>query len=278
MKKYLFLLLILIFIKNLNITNKYNNRIYVSLTSFKERINIINKTLDILLSNTIRPKKVILNLAIEEFQNKELDLPENILILLKKYSNFEIFWVEKNNKNFKKLIPTLNRLNLNDLVITVDDDISYPRNLFENMLKCYNEYGRKNPVSFGSKTSDWNISGKIINSHYGRATIVKAKYFNNKINEIYNYTTKKLINKGIKCFDDILYTYSALLNGYSYKRCKEYSIKKFVVKSPKFKISISENNNIKIKKQRLEYHNIIRNYIKKKYKMTIEKLIEKIKN
>ena len=245
MKKYLFLLLILIFIKNLNIIIIYNNRIYVSLTSFKERINIINKTLDILLSNTIRPKKVILNLAIEEFQNKELDLPENILILLKKYSNFEIFWVEKNNKNFKKLIPTLNRLNLNDLVITVDDDISYPRNLFENMLKCYNEYGRKNPVSFGSKTSDWNISGKIINSHYGRATIVKAKYFNNKINEIYNYTTKKLINKGIKCFDDILYTYSALLNGYSYKRCKEYSIKKFVVKSPKFKISISENNTFK---------------------------------
>ena len=280
MKKYLFLLFLLfdIIILFLVKLNKKNNRFYVTLTSFKERINLINKTLDILLTNTLRPKKIILNLSTEEFPNKELDLPPNILILLKKYTNFEIFWVKKNIKNFKKLIPTLNRLNLDDLVITVDDDILYPNNLFEQMIKCFNKYGRNNPVSFGSQTSDWIINGKIISSHYGRATIVKSNYFNNKIYEIYNYTTKSLINKGIKCFDDILYTYSALLNGYSYRRCKDYSINRFVSKSPKFNISISENNDMKINNQRLRYHNIIRNYIKRKYNMTIEELIEKIKN
>jgi hypothetical protein len=146
------------------------------------------------------------------------------------------------------------------------------------MIKCYKEYGRKYPVSFGSKSSDWNISGKIINTHYGRATILKSRFFNNKINELYNYTTKNLINKGIKCFDDLLYTYSALLNGYLYRRCKKYSIREFVEISPKFNISISENNYTKTDKQRMEYHKIIRKYIKKKYNITIEKLIKKIKN
>ena len=268
--------IIIFYLIKFNIIKK--NEIYVTLTSFKERINFINKTLDILLSNTIKPKKIILNLSTEEFPNKELDLPQNILVLLKKYSNFEIFWVNKNTKVFKKLIPTLNRFHLNDLVITVDDDILYPKNLFVKMIKCYNKLGKKNPVSFGSKYSDWKINGKIINSHYGRATIVKSKYFNNKINEIYNNTTKNLINKGIKCFDDVLYTYAALLNGYLYKRCKEYSIKRFVDISPKFNLSISENNNMEIGNQILGYHNIIRKYIKKRYKITIEKLIKKIKN
>ena len=281
MKKYLllfFLLLeiIILFLIKFNIINKKNNGMYVTLTSFKERINSIYNTLDILLSNTIRPKKIILNLATEEFPKKEEELPKNILTLLKKHSNFEIFWVKNNTKNFKKLIPTLKRVQLDDLVITVDDDILYPNNLFAKMIKCYNKNGRKNPFSFGSKTSDWIINGKIINSHYGGATIVKSKYFNNKINEIYHYTTKNLIKKGIKCFDDLLYTYAALLNGYFYKRCRDFSIKSFVDKSPKFNISISENNNKNISNQILRYHNIIRKYIKQKYNMTIEKLIEKI--
>ena len=216
MKKYLFLLFLLFDIIILFLVKlKKNNRFYVTLTSFKERINLINKTLDILLSNTLRPKKIILNLATEEFPNKELDLPQNILVLLKKYSNFEIFWVEKNTKNFKKLIPTLNRLNLDDLVITVDDDILYPNNLFEQMIKCFNKYGRNNPVSFGSQTSDWIINGKIICSHYGRATIVKSNYFNNKIYEIYNYTTKNLIIMQSSTLIKISVAYFPIISGLS---------------------------------------------------------------
>jgi hypothetical protein len=75
------------------------------------------------LNNTIKAKKVILNLAQEEFPSKNLELPKEILALLKKYNNFEIFWVKENNNVFKKLIPTLNRFK-KDLIISLDDDIT----------------------------------------------------------------------------------------------------------------------------------------------------------
>ena len=110
-------------------------------------------------------------------------------------------------------MTTLNKLK-NDIIITLDDDILYPSNTIENMLKCYNKLGKKNPVSFGTKSSDWNITGKVINSHYGRGSIVKYEYFNNKINEIYLKTTVDRINKCIKCHDDDLYTYAFLVNVY----------------------------------------------------------------
>ena len=144
------------------------------------------------------------------------------------------------------------------------------------MLNCYKKLGRNNPVSFGNNRSDWNINGKIIHSHYGAGSIVKYTFFNNKINEIYKYTTESRINKGLKCFDDILYTYSALLNGYKYLRCKEFSVSNFVYKSPKLKEPFSENFINKILFLLKDYHKVIKKFIINKYNITIEKIIEKI--
>ena len=79
-------------------------------------------------------------------------------------------------------------------------------------------------MSFGSKYSDWIINNTRINSH-GACTIVKYEFFQEKLNEMYKETTEELVNKNIKCFDDILYTYSALINGFQYLRIKNYSIK-----------------------------------------------------
>ncbi len=275
-KKIIFIIIILLFII-LNNNSYYHNKIIVTLTSWKGRINFIHKNLEKLLNNTIKPKRLILNLSKEEFPKKNLELPIEILNLLEKYNNFEIFWVNKNNNVFKKLIPTLNRFK-RDIIITVDDDILYPNDLFENMLKCYKKLGGNNPVSFGTKSSDWNINGKIINSHYGRGSIVSYKYFNNKINEIYKYTTKDRINKGIKCYDDVLYTYAALLNLYKYIRCKDYfiTLKEYIPRNKNK--PFSENNNKRIGILLNQYHNIIERYIKSQYNTTIEQLIEKIKN
>ena len=201
--------------------------IFVTLTSWKDRIQYIGENIEKILNNTIKPKKVILNLSIEEFPKKTSELPNDLLNLVSKYDNFEIFWVQKNNNVFKKLIPTLYRYKKN-LIISLDDDVSCPKNMIEKMLKCYMKNGGRNPVSFGSKSSDWKINGTIIHSHFGAGSIVKYKYFGNKIKEIYLNTTKKRIMKGIKSQDDVLYTYAALINGYRYIRCKDYSISKYI--------------------------------------------------
>lgn len=245
---------------------------YVTLTSWKGRINYIHTNLEILLNNSLKPKKIILNLSIEEFPKKNLELPVELINLEKKYNNFEIFWVNKNNNVFKKLIPTLNRYK-DSLIITVDDDIIYPKNLFKKMFKCFRKEGGNNPMSFGQYYSDWNINGTIIHSHYGAGSIVSYKYFNNKIDEIYKYTTKDRLNKGIKCPDDALYTYASLLNGFLYKRCERYKIK-LNLYNPN-NISFSESNSQRIMILNEQYHNIIQNYIKNKYNITVEQLITK---
>ena len=248
-----------------------SEKIYVTLTSWKGRINYIHKNLQLLLNNTIKPKKIILNLAIEEFPNKYLDLPKEIIFLSKENKNFQIFWVKKNNFVFKKLIPTINRYK-KGLIISVDDDVLYPRNTFEKMINCYKSLGANKPVSFGTKSTDWKLNGKIIYSHFGAGSIVKYKYFNNKINQIYKETIEDYINKGIKYPDDPLYTYAALLNGYKYIRCKKYYIKLNNYISKKL-MKPYENEYIHTYKK---YHYLIKNYIKNKYNITIEKLIEKI--
>ena len=273
-KKMKFLILIkIIFFLFFSFTFRKRDNFYITLTSWKARINFIHKNLENLLTNKIKPKKIILNLALEEFPNKNSELPKEILYLLKKYKNFEIFWVKENNNVFKKLIPTLNRFK-NDIIITLDDDILYPSNTIENMLKCYNKLGKKNPISFGTKYSDWNITGKVINSHYGGGSIVKYEYFNNKINEIYLKTTVDRINKGIKCPDDALYTYAALVNGYKYIRCKDFHIDlKYDInlKNP-FSDNNSQNNSFLIN----QYHNVLKRYIENKYNITIINLIKNI--
>ena len=44
------------------------------------------------------------------------------------------FGLKKNNNVFKKLIPTINRFK-EDLIITVDDDVFYPNDMIENIIK-----------------------------------------------------------------------------------------------------------------------------------------------
>ena len=128
-------------------------------------------------------------------------------------------------------------------------------------------------MSFGQYYSDWNINGTIIHSHLGAGSIVSYKYFNNKIDEIYKYTTEDRVNKGIKCPDDVLYTYASLLNGFLYKRCERYKIKLNSYNPNNISFSESNSQRIILNEQ---YHNIIQNYIKNKYNITVEQLRERL--
>lgn len=278
-KNFFFIKIIFFFLVNIpdaiiTIHSHKYGTFYVTLTSWKGRIGYIHITLLRLLKNTVKPKKIILNLSSDEFPKKELELPRKLLDIQKKYKNFEIYWVKEDTNVFKKLMPTLKRFK-NDLIITMDDDILYPYDIFENMLKCYKKKGANRPMSFGKRTSDWRIGDMIINSHFGPGTIVKYKYFNDTIEDIYNQTTKELIDKKIKCYDDVLYTISSIVNGYNYIRCKDYFINRtrFI---PKEKMKgFSENLNPQYRLKSTRYHKIIKDYVKKRYNQTIYQLIKR---
>ena len=109
-------------------------KIIVSLTSFPARISTTYLTINSLLNQTLMPNKIILNLSEEEFLNKEKDLPENLLNLQKQ--GLTINWCKNNVRSYKKLIPTLNSYP-NDIIITVDDDFVYDKNLIKFLYNSY---------------------------------------------------------------------------------------------------------------------------------------------
>ena len=89
---------------------------------------------------------------------------------------------------------------------------------------------------------------------------------------MYKETTEQLIEKNIKCFDDLLYTYAAMLNGFQYLRIKNYSIEKYININFGYN-GFSENYSKKIAKEMFNYHNLLKNYIKEKYNIKFKKLI-----
>ena len=121
----------------LNKTEEREKQLIVTLTSFPERINEVHLCINTLLNQTLKPDKIILWLAEEEFPNKEQDLPKNLL-KLKNYG-LSIEWCE-NLKSYKKFVPAL--LKYPDaILITADDDVFYQKNWLELLYKSY----RKSP-------------------------------------------------------------------------------------------------------------------------------------
>lgn len=118
-------------------TKKRNKKLIVSLTSFPERLYDIHFCIYSILTQTIKPDEIILWLASDQFPNGEKDIPQNVLEL--KNFGLKIKWCD-NIKAYKKLIPALYEYP-NDLIITADDDLFYPKNWLEVL---YEEH-KKNP-------------------------------------------------------------------------------------------------------------------------------------
>ena len=89
------LILVILYFVFIIINFSCHEKIYVTLTSWKGRINFIHKNFECILNNTIKPNKIILNLAIEEFPKKYFEFPKGLVFLLKKNKNLKIFWVKK---------------------------------------------------------------------------------------------------------------------------------------------------------------------------------------
>lgn len=114
-------------------TSNQTPRFIVSLTSYPERISTIHYTLFSLLRQSIKPNELILWLGDEKFPNKEKDLPQTLL-RLKKFG-LTIKWCQ-DIRAYTKLLPAL-REYPDDIIITADDDIFYPRDWLEKLCRAY---------------------------------------------------------------------------------------------------------------------------------------------
>ena len=112
-------------------SEKREPELIVSLTSYPARIHEVYYTIFSLLTQNLKPNRIFLWLAEEQFPNRNRDLPKNLLQFIEsgltiKYTN--------DVRPYKKLIPAL-REYPNAIIVTADDDIFYPSDWLE---KLYN--------------------------------------------------------------------------------------------------------------------------------------------
>ncbi len=192
-------------------------QLIVSLTSFPFRIPTLHITINSLLNQTMKPDKIILQLSEDEFPNKEGDLPENLLSLREK--GLIINWNKGNTRSYKKLIPTLKQYP-NDIIITVDDDFIYDKNLIKLLWKAYEKnpklvhchrttkFSLKKDGSFKVKGIKWYKKPSFANKLVGCGGVLYPS------NVLYkDITDENLFTTLAPTNDDIWFWLMAVMNG-----------------------------------------------------------------
>lgn len=107
-------------------------QIFISLTSYKPRFETLLLCLKSLLNQDLKPNGIFVWLDCEQ-----KDLPES----LKKLEKYGITYVYncENIKPHKKYFYAMKKFP-NDIIITVDDDAIYPKNLVSGLYKTYLKY------------------------------------------------------------------------------------------------------------------------------------------
>lgn len=113
-----------------------STEVIVSLTSYPARIKCVSSVIDSIFKQTVKVDKVLLWLAEEQFPDKEKNLPIDLLDQ-RKYG-LEIHWCD-DLKPHKKYYYTMKEFP-ESIVITIDDDVYYCKELVETLLTSYVHY------------------------------------------------------------------------------------------------------------------------------------------
>ena len=159
------------------ITQKWNCKagisedgpVIVSLTTYPGRIDQVWKTISSLLNQTLKPKRVILWLAKEQFPDGQL--PDSIQRLTRR--GLEIRYCE-DLKSHKKYFEAMKQFP-EEIIVTADDDILYPENHLEKLWKVHLKFPQEvicqwsHRITFDEKGeflpyNDWPDNGREVPS------------------------------------------------------------------------------------------------------------------
>lgn len=111
--------------------------VVVSLTSFPPRIGQLHLTLKSILWQTCPPEKIVVWLSEEEFPGRMNDLPQSLTAL--RANGVDFRFVSGNLRSHKKYYYVFR--DCPDMtVVTVDDDLIYPRDTLERLLSLSYRY------------------------------------------------------------------------------------------------------------------------------------------
>ncbi len=114
-----------------------HKQIVVSLTSFPAAILYAIDAIKSILDGCVLPDKIVLYLNPSEFGEKPL--PKELLDFVKANPLVEIRIYDHNIRSYLKLVPALNDFP-EAIIITIDDDQKYHRNLLKELLGVHRKY------------------------------------------------------------------------------------------------------------------------------------------
>lgn len=109
-------------------------RIIISLTSFPEAIPYAVESIKSILQGSLLPDKIVLYLDSQKFPDNII--PQELAILKSDNPIFEVRFDPSEIRSYKKLIPALKDFP-NDIIVTIDDDIHYPKNLLRDLVRLH---------------------------------------------------------------------------------------------------------------------------------------------
>lgn len=192
--------------------------IVVCMTSWIKRIGNVKHVVESVMKGTLQPDRLYLSLSIEEFPNKELDIPKDLVDYFNTDERLIFNWVDgENTKTMKKVFPALQYLNDDDIIITADDDILFPKDLIESRVNDFNNFDRKYSITSNKSSigifKDMYVASAV--SLYTKRMLKNwEKYVNDNIIKTYN--------------DDRTYVYILWLNGFLNKPCTKYNVKELL--------------------------------------------------
>lgn len=197
---------------------KLDRRVFVCFTSYPARVNGIHTVVKNMLSQTVVPTNIIVTLAREEFPNGEHDLPKAFRDMLAN-NRVLLNWTDENTRTMKKLFPALGFIDKpNDLIVIIDDDITYISNFIEQRIDDFYRYGER----FGISSND------AIESSVGSAVSGAGSLIERKMLDGYNeFLTKRVIET---YEDDWVYAFIMKTNGRFFVNCSTYDKSRYTYK------------------------------------------------
>ena len=116
-------------------TNPRPQKIIISLTSFPKRINTVWITIETLLRQSVKPDEIVLWLADKQFDGLD-SLPTELLVLQKR--GLTIRFCE-DLRSHKKYFYAMQEFP-DAIVVLVDDDMFYPRDMLKELLKLHKRF------------------------------------------------------------------------------------------------------------------------------------------
>ena len=143
-----------------------NDSVIVSMTTFPARIGYVHLAIKSLLNQTVKPGKIILWLAKDQF--RDVEIPQQLRTLCA--YGLEIRFCDEDLLAHKKYYYAMQEFP-DKIIVTYDDDIIYPEDSLEKLLVMHDQHpdaiicnrGREIEMENGTAApyKYWQVSGRI---------------------------------------------------------------------------------------------------------------------